>query len=107
MRTERGNFEFYENNWDLYQVGNADVRFTSEQATAIARGGALNKFSLTDAQIATQASIIELSLQNRGNYTLYPLWDIRLKLDRSYNGATNIHASVWADTGEISSMQMV
>jgi hypothetical protein len=104
LSTENGRFQFYGNNWDIYQIGNADANINSKQAIQIAKEKALEEFSfLQPTQIKDQNAMAKLSMQQRGNYTLYPQWNILLPVDTAYGGAVRV--LIWADIGNVSYIQ--
>lgn len=104
-----GQFGFFTNNYDLYKIANTDVKISKEEATEIARERARNYTwtagteTVSNVAFADAPAYASLSMQSRGNYTLYPLWYVLLPLDKVYPGlVSSIQVSIWADTGEIS-----
>lgn len=106
LTTENGNFQSFSNDWwNLYKVGSTDVNVSQAQATQIAKEQALNRYSsLSGSTILDESAIVTLSLQNRGNFTLYPQWKILLPLSKPAGAVTEIEVLMWADTGQISYM---
>lgn len=106
-----GHFYFYVNNYDLYKTGNTEVKVSKDQAIEIAKehahtyvwtAGNTTVSNVTFADVPAQAT---LSMQDRGNYTLYPLWQLLLPLDKVYPGlVSSIQVEVWADNGEVGYM---
>jgi hypothetical protein len=104
-----GHLQFFCDNWNLYKIGNANVNVSEQEAIQIAVKAARAYSWTAGNQTVSNITVLDtpasltLSMQNRGNYTLYPLWDILLPLDKVYPGlVTGIHVSLWADTGDVS-----
>jgi hypothetical protein len=103
----KGNFEFFCDNYEMYKIGNTNVEILQDQAVQIAKQNAIDKYTdsgnqtFPDFKILDKSAKISLSMQDRGNYTLYPLWDILLPLDEMYGAVSAIQVLVWADSGEI------
>lgn len=104
---EDGQFKFFVNNWDLFRIGSVEVIVSQAQAIQIVKERAMEKFSLLPTQIRENLAMVTLSMQDKGNYTLHPLWNVRLPLDKPYGAVGSIHALVWADTGHVSYLQGV
>jgi hypothetical protein len=121
---DQGRLKVFLNNWPLFKVIGTP-KITSEEATAIAIEASKN-FSY-EVEIANATSTLtgfninpkslghaKLSYLNCPNQslarggdpsTLYPSWYVPLGFDKSYpGGVTGMTVSVWADTGEVSSM---
>lgn len=97
---------------DLYKVGSGDVKVSREEAIRVAKEHAKNysymigETRVSGFTILDEPLFADLSMQPRDGYTLYPHWRIRLCLDKVYfGGVTEIRVSIWADTGEIVSIQ--
>jgi hypothetical protein len=107
LTLQKGNFEFFCDNWDLYTIGNTNVEVSAAQAVQIAKQQAIDKYSssgnqsVSDLTILDKKAKVSLTMQDRGDYTLYPQWDILLPLDKAYGAVTGIQVLVWADTGVI------
>ena len=109
-----GTFETFSDHWNCYTVGNTDVKFDIEDAIQVAKEHAqnhsynigdtvVNNFTILDEYI-----IAELTMQDRGNYVVYPWWEIRLPLDKAYLGSiTEIRVLMWADTGEVTYVEAI
>jgi hypothetical protein len=105
---KNGNLMFFSNYLGMYTIGNTDVNISKQQAIEIATEHAQaysyvqGNETVSNITVLSSPVIANLTLQNRGNATLYPLWDILLPLDKMYpGGVTSFHVSIWADTGEI------
>ncbi len=109
LTLENGNFQFYCNDWDLYTIGNTEVNINATQAIQIAKEQALKTypFATNNITILDNESMATLNMQNRGNFTLYPHWEILLPLDTAYGAVTCIQVLLWADTGQIDYMAAV
>ena len=109
-----GTFEMFADYWNVYTVGNTDVKFDREEAIQVAKERAqsysytigntvVNNFTILEDYITA-----ELTMQDRGNYVVYPWWEIRLPLDKVYLGlVTEIRVLMWADTGEVTYVQAI
>jgi len=107
-----GTFESFGDYWNVYTVGNSDVKFDREEAIQVAKELARNySYSIGDTVVSNftileDYIIAELTMQDRGNCVVYPWWEIRLPLDKAYPGAvTEIRVNMWADTGEVTYLQ--
>lgn len=106
---KNGALYLFRDTWDLYKIGTTDVIVSKEEAVSIAREH-LQKYSymvdgvsISNFTILDEPVIATLSMQDRGNCTLYPHWEIRLALDKVYpGGVTGFQVMLWADTGEVS-----
>lgn len=107
------NLMFYADFLGTYAIGSSDVKISEADATRIAIELARNyplEFGneTVTANVLDKPFFTQLSLQNRGNSTLYPLWEIKLALDKMYpGGVTSFQVFIWADTGEVSSIKPI
>ena len=104
-----GNLLFFADFLGLFTIGSSDVIITEKDAIQIAIEHTREFTWEEDGETITNVNVLDspiianISLQNRGNNTLYPYWDIWLPLDKMYpGGVTGFHVSIWADTGELS-----
>jgi hypothetical protein len=104
-----GNLVFFANFLDIYTIGSADVKISEQEAIQIAikhthaYSWEQGNETVSNVTVLGNLARASLSLQNRGNATLYPLWSIKLPLEKMYpGGVTSFHVSIWADTGEVS-----
>lgn len=108
LTLKNSNFEFFCDNWDLYKIGDSNTAISYDRAIQIAKQHAIDKYSTSASKfggnftILDKSANIHLAMQDRGNYTLYPNWEILLPLDKAYGAVTCIQVNVWADTGEVS-----
>jgi hypothetical protein len=104
-----GNLMFFADYLGTYNIGSAEIKISEQEAIKIAIEHARAYSYMQGDETVSNITVLDspvianISLQNRGNNTLYPLWDIRLPLDKMYpGGVTAFHVSIWADTGEVS-----
>ncbi|MEM2098147.1 MAG: hypothetical protein QXU99_00160 [Candidatus Bathyarchaeia archaeon] len=109
LEFQNGNLMFFADYLGTYNIGSAEIKISEQEAIKIAiehvRAYSYVQGNETVSNITVLDNLViaNISLQNRGNNTLYPLWDIRLPLDKVYpGGVTAFHVSIWADTGEVS-----
>ena len=104
-----GCFEGFSDNWNQYQVGSTDVKISKEEAIQIAKAAAYNSTFVVDNKVVTPNYTIlgnpvltTLTLQPKADNKLYPLWEIKLALDRVILGSTGgFQVMLWGDTGEV------
>ena len=105
-----GFFEFFRDNWGLYRTGSLEVAFSEQEAISLAKEHFKNyTWTVGDQTVsAPTTAIVEdqirasVSMQDRGNLTLYPLWTVKLPLNEVYLGmVTWIQVSFWADNGDL------
>jgi hypothetical protein len=103
-----GHLVQYCNYLDIYKIGSSEVNISENQAIKIATNYAqifsYDQYGETVSNFTVLENIAhaKISLDNRGDYTLYPFWSIKLPLDRMYlGGVTSFSVGIWADTGEI------
>jgi len=114
FKFEDGSFSNFGNGWDLYTIGNADLKLSRDDAIRIARQHAqsyswnvgnttVNDFTILDSPVNAESS-----MQPREDNTLYPWWNIQLYLDKTYPGMIgSIQVGLWADTGEITNIEAI
>jgi hypothetical protein len=112
----------YENNiltefsddWFLFKVGSAHVNISEDQAVLIAKNAAKGYSWIANGKQVTNFQILDNPVsaqfypkpQASDIFTLYPYWYVTLYLDKTYpEGVSQIAVGVWADTGEVSSIQ--
>lgn len=123
---DQGQLEVFLNNWPLYKVVGTP-KISRDQAISIALEASKNftypisagnntstvsvsGFNVVPKSLSrTMLSYVNCPNQSlaRGGdpFTLYPSWYVPLGFDKFYPGdVTGITVSVWADTGEVSSM---
>ncbi|MEJ5327218.1 MAG: hypothetical protein WHU54_03080 [Candidatus Bathyarchaeia archaeon] len=103
-----GNLMFFCDYLDMFKIGSAEVKISEQEAIQIAIEHArayswqVGNETVSNVNVLGSPIIANISLQNRGNNTLYPYWDIWLPLDKMYSGGvTAFHVGIWADTGEV------
>jgi hypothetical protein len=110
---QNGAFKMFTDSWNRYSIGTANVRISKEQAITVAKDRAQNySYKVGNTTISNMTVLdkpefmrAELTMQPREN-ALYPHWEVLLPLDQLYPGmTTSIRVTLWADTGEISSIK--
>lgn len=91
------------NTWNLFEVGNQDIKISREQAIEIAKTQANSSTSAPLNFTSLRPIIAELRMVVRENLMLYPLWSVELPLDYSGSSVNGWHTTIWADTGEVAS----
>jgi DNA-binding transcriptional ArsR family regulator len=104
----------FSDNWYLFKVGSSQVNISEDQAVLIAKNAAksyswsANGIQVTNFQVLENPVSAQFypKPQQSDVLTLYPYWYVTLYLDKTYPGGVNqIAVGVWADTGQISSIQ--
>ena len=99
--------------WFLYEIGDAQVQVSREQAIEIARNASKN-FEWNSGGVhvsnfnvlAEPVSAVFFPHPRTELLTLIPYWYVTLYLDREYPGGVNsITVGVWADTGKVANIQ--
>ncbi|MGD0995267.1 MAG: hypothetical protein ABR909_07065 [Candidatus Bathyarchaeia archaeon] len=111
MTFQNGGLTFFQDNWNFFTVGNANVNVPQNEAIQIAKQYATQSYSyltgdnqtVSNFTFCDEPAIASLSMEDRGNGILYPQWNMYLPLNSTYpDGVTAIHVLEWADTGQIS-----
>jgi hypothetical protein len=109
LEFENGHLMFFCNHLDIYAIGSTEVKISEQEAICIATEHAraysweAGNETVSNVNVIDSPVIANLSLQNRGNNTLYPYWNVWLPLDKMYpGGVTAFHVTLWADTEEVS-----
>ena len=105
----------FSDDWFLYNVGSTQVNISQDQAVQIAKTAAknyswnANGTQVTNFQILDNPVSAELYPKPRTDVlTLYPYWYVTLYLDKTYpGGVSEIGVGVWADTGQVASIQAI
>lgn len=108
LEFENGHLSFFADYLSMFKIGSSDVKISEQEAIKIALEYARNYSWVQDNQTVSNVNVLDspvianISLQNKGNNTLYPYWNIWLPLDKMYpGGVTAFHVGIWADTGEV------
>ncbi len=103
-----GNLMFFADYLGMFKIGSTEVKISEQEAIQIAieRARAYSWVqgdeTVSNVNVLDSPVIANISLQNRGDNTLYPFWDIWLPLDKTYpGGVTAFHVGIWADTGKV------
>jgi DNA-binding transcriptional ArsR family regulator len=104
----------FSDNWFLFNVGSTQVKISEDQAVLIAKNAAksyswnANGKQVTNFQILNNPVSAQFypKPQESDVLTLYPYWYVTLYLDKTYpGGVSEIAVGVWADTGQVASIQ--
>jgi hypothetical protein len=94
--------------WNRYKIGNADINVDREKAISIAKEEVQKTWwtsgntTVSNVNIVDKSILANVSLAPREDNKLYPIWEIRMGLDKVYpGGVTSITVTVKADTGEV------
>jgi hypothetical protein len=120
---EDGFLSAFVNNWQLYGIGSTSVNLIKEEALNIALetakvhswGVALDADTLdvknfNESNVCWTALIFDGSLnvnttRSEDPLMLYPVWRVGIALDKWYGNMYGIEVDVWADTGEVRSVE--
>ena len=104
----------FSDDWFLFKVGSTKVSISEDQAVLIAKNAAKSYSWIADGKQVTNFQILDNPVsaqfypkpQEQDVLTLYPYWYVTLYLDKTYpGGVSEIAVGVWADSGQISSIQ--
>jgi DNA-binding transcriptional ArsR family regulator len=104
----------FSDDWFLFKVGSTHVNISEDQAVLIAKNAAEGYSWIANGKQVSAFQILDSPLlaqfypkpQASDVFTLYPYWYVTLYLDKTYpGGVSQIAVGVWADTGEVSSIQ--
>ncbi len=104
----------FSDDWFLFKVGSTQVNISKDQAVLIAKNAAKSYSWTANGMQVTNFQVLDnpVSAQfypkpsDTDIFTLYPYWYVTLYLDKTYpNGVTQIAVGVWADSGQVSSIQ--
>jgi hypothetical protein len=104
----------FSDDWFLFNVGSTNVKISENQAVLIAKNAAKGYSWIANGKQITAFQILDNPVsaqfypkpQASDVLTLYPYWYVTLYLDKTYpGGVSQIAVGVWADTGEVSSIQ--
>jgi hypothetical protein len=103
----------FSDDWLLFKIGSTQIDVSKEQAVLIAKNAAksyswtvsgtkVSNFQILDNPVSAQ---FYPKPGDSDIFTLYPYWYVTLYLDKTYpGGVTQIAVGVWADTGQIASI---
>jgi parallel beta-helix repeat protein len=118
-----GFLEAFVDKWQLYKIGSTEVNISEQQAKTIALEAAkTHKWSLKldndtfspenfgENNVRWTALIFDGGLDtdethSGGSLTLYPVWRVGVALNKWYGNMYGIEVEIWADTGEVRSVQ--
>ncbi|MEM2099199.1 MAG: hypothetical protein QXU99_05610 [Candidatus Bathyarchaeia archaeon] len=110
-------------NWQFYDVGSTSVNLSKEEAIAIALDAAkahfwsvkldadtlatenFNKSNVRWASLIFDCSLGVEKTRSEDPLMLYPVWRVGIALNKWYGYMYGIEVHIWADTGEVRSIQ--
>jgi parallel beta-helix repeat protein len=120
---KNGFLEAFVDKWQLYQIGSNNVNISEQQAKTLALEAAkthswnikldndtFSPENFSEKNIQWTALIFDSALGTDGTHgggslTLYPVWRIGVALNKWYGNMYGIEVDIWADTGEVQSVQ--
>lgn len=126
LKFEKGFLKYFIDNWNLYTIGNTDIKLSEEEAIQIAMdrtknhswnvsmGGEVPPLTVTEFNVVgvseTKLSFVNFPTNNesRGGdpLTLYPGWQVKLHFDKLYQGSVyGVDVGIWADNGEVNEIR--
>lgn len=87
--------------WNIFTIGNENVKVTREQAIEIARADASRSTSNPLNFTSARPVAVNLHMVVKEKLTLYPFWFVELPLDYPNSTINGWQEGIWADTGEI------
>jgi hypothetical protein len=123
MGFKNGFLKGFVDNWNLHTIGSTSVNLSKEEAVAIALDRArthswsmqldedtLDASNLNEKKVSWSALTFDGSLdadkaRSEDPLMLYPVWRIGFVLNKWYGQLYGIEVDVWADTGEVRSVQ--
>ena len=110
-------------NWQFYSVGSTTVNLSEKEAVAIAleaakahswavklEAGALDAENFNESNVRWASLVFDNSLdasktRSEDPLELYPVWRVGIALNKWYGQMYGIQVDIWADTGEVRSVQ--
>ena len=120
-----GSLSYFVDNWQYYGMGDRLVRFSESDADHLALAVAqnhnwsvpldadafsMNNFNLSNVQFASlvyDGSVGADVARGDDLSVLYPVWRIGIALDKWYGNLHGVEVDVWADTGQVRSVQEI
>jgi parallel beta-helix repeat protein len=118
-----GFLDAFVDKWQLYQIGSNSVNISEQQAKTLALEAAkahswsvkldndtFSPENFGEKNIRWTALTFDSALGTDGTHgggslTLYPVWRVGVALDKWYGNMYGIEVDIWADTGEVRSVQ--
>lgn len=121
LHYENGVLNYFVDHWSVYNIGSTEINVSKEEAVEIALNAAKDYSWKVGAGKDTMIEVKEFEISRVSNkelvfgnefpqadarngdpLTTYPLWDIKLDLDKVYSGNVyGINVRIWADTKEV------
>jgi hypothetical protein len=104
----------FSDDWLLFKIGSTQIDVSKDQAVLIAKNAAksyswtangtkVSSFQILDNPVSAQ---FYPKPGDTDLFTLYPYWYVTLYLDKTYpGGVSQIAVGVWADSGQVASIQ--
>jgi hypothetical protein len=111
-------------NWDLYNVCNTNIKLSKEDAVNIALQTAkaynwttqlepdsLKMSNLNESNVVWNSLVFDNSqnasiIRSNNALDLYPVWRVGISFGKWYGPLYGVEVDVWADTGQVRSMQV-
>ena len=117
VKFNNGQLKGFSDDSKFYQIGNADVNVSREDAIRTTKELSKDHTTLNVStgngdykemtlNLTDEHMVVELQIGNRESFTYYPLWYVRLYAETSIGGTDGFQAGIWADTGEIAYSQL-
>jgi len=118
-----GFLEAFVDKWQLYKIGSSEVNISEKEAIAIALEAAkahawslkldndtLSPENFGEKNVRWTALLFDGALDtdkthSGGSLTLYPVWRVGIALNKWYGNMYGIQVDIWADNGEVRSVQ--
>jgi len=123
LNLKNGFLSAFVDNWHLYDIGGTSVKISKENAIAIALESArthnwslavdstsLSDSNLNESNVRWTTLLFDGSLnadktRSDDPLQLYPVWRVGIALDKWYGYMYGIQVDVWADNGQVRSVQ--
>lgn len=120
---KNGGLTSFVNNWQFYNVGSTKVNISKKEATAIAidatkscahnmglaafgfRDVNVNESSVQWSSLLFDNSLTADKARSTDSLELFPVWRVGIQLDKWYGEMYGVEVDIWADTGQIRSIQ--
>lgn len=117
VKFNNGELKGFSDHSKFYQIGNADVNISREEALHTTKQLSKDYITLNVStsngdykevtlNLTDEHMVVELQIGNREPFTYYPLWYVRFYAETPIGGTDGFQAGIWADTGEIAYAQL-
>ena len=112
LQFENGHFSEFGDDRSFYTLGSSEVNISEEEAVRIALKS-VEPYQYTNKNGTANFNIVEKNIRLRfsflsrtNHFVKYPCWIVDLPLDQFYSGGVSyIEVMLWADTGEVVSVE--